>query len=64
MLEKMRVGGCALQVQNGTTEVLEDGDCSGMEKPEEEETCDSGVMCARAEWIASDWSKCEGKCGE
>ena len=44
---------------------MEGGECDGLEKPEEEEECDSEVICQQPEWIVSDWSGCggDGKCG-
>ena len=41
--------------------------CGGSEKPPDEEECDpppGSESCNVPAWIVSDWSGCDGKCGE
>ncbi|GLH10987.1 Papilin [Gryllus bimaculatus] len=45
----------------GKIDVLADSACPG-EKPEEEKSC-TLRPCEGVDWVFSDWSECEGKCG-
>lgn len=53
------------KAENGTVAALEDAECAGLERPADEEPCQAEEeSCAAADWIVSDWTKCDDKCGE
>ena len=45
-----------------TVDILEDSSCTAS-KPETEEPCETNNPCEPVDWVISDMTSCEGKCG-
>ena len=48
--------------EEGTVEILEDSECPGS-KPAMEDPCENEELCGSPDWLLSDMTTCEGKCG-
>ncbi|XP_044730136.1 papilin isoform X2 [Chrysoperla carnea] len=56
---------CYRKLENGRIEILEDSACESTEagkKPESEKECEL-KPCKGLDWITSEWSNCDSKCG-